>query len=359
MYTPALLDPRKGDEAAKHNEAIFASGKVLGIEVTVPALAARCDLGNIDPQHSGGDVSLAAIEAALTCKLPPDGAVLTTIRPDLDSVGAMAVLEIRASGLLEQRHTEDNLWHEAYSGEYDDCPFQNLHDNGFYDVEYSRIVQVAESDRASRGGWPGVRPLPTRDHPWPEDPDETGTTRKLSAIGAAIADFKVSVQQRVEWMLDWILDGKEPAGYRELTENERWQIIAALEKGEIRIRMAAGYRIAVVQSGHRAATMLGYMCAPVVMASNPKFRHQGGEPHLKHTVCQFTPGYADLRALSDRLNELEFGPDWREKVAQATAKGRAMPTWGGSPTIIGSPTGVASTLSTNQVVAETEKSLLK
>lgn len=61
----------------------------------MPTLAERC-MANLDPQHLGGDVATAAIQAALAMwrELPPDGATLATIRPDLDSIGAMAVLEL-------------------------------------------------------------------------------------------------------------------------------------------------------------------------------------------------------------------------------------------------------------------------
>ena len=118
-------------------------------------------------------------------------------------------------------------------------------------------------------------------------------------------------------------------------ERERVEMIRALEAGEIDHRVVADGRIAVVESTHRAATSVGYSLAPVVVALNPEFRvsvgREGGQPHRKFTVCAFEARFADIRSASVELTSLE-------------------PGWGGSLTIIGSPQGVGSTLSVDQVV---------
>jgi hypothetical protein len=58
-----------------------------GIEVTEPGLAVRCQLGNLDPQHGPDGSGEAAIAAAITSPLPPKGARLVIIRPDMDAPG--------------------------------------------------------------------------------------------------------------------------------------------------------------------------------------------------------------------------------------------------------------------------------
>ncbi|MDD3911597.1 MAG: hypothetical protein PHZ22_05390, partial [Bacteroidales bacterium] len=85
-YRFELFDPRNVPAAIEANDKVFSLGSVYGIEVTVPALAARC-AANIDPQHVGENVSTAAIEEAVFAELPSEGAVIATVRPDLDSVG--------------------------------------------------------------------------------------------------------------------------------------------------------------------------------------------------------------------------------------------------------------------------------
>ncbi|MGL5910210.1 MAG: hypothetical protein ACRCZP_09425, partial [Phycicoccus sp.] len=107
MYTYLLLDPRPQSRDAQL--ATLAERPTLGIEVTVPELAEACALGNIDPQHLGsrhldgplysGEATVqAAITEALTWPCPPPGTQLATVRPDADSIGAMAVLAFRSTG---------------------------------------------------------------------------------------------------------------------------------------------------------------------------------------------------------------------------------------------------------------------
>lgn len=304
MYKFALLDPRPIDAARETNDAVFADdAQVLGIEVTVQALAARCSLGNIDPQHTDGNVNLAAIEVVNLITVPHGETVMVTVRADLDSVGAMALLVIR-----DREHQ-------------------------LTDAQYARVKQVAEADRFARSGWPGPRPLPSSDNSWPEEGASAELSRPLAAIAAAVSDFRTPLADRVAKMEQWILTGAEPESYRIQVEKERVDMVQALESGAIKIvRIEEGglSLIAVVESTHRAATMVGYALAPVVIALNPVFRFGSGDPHRKFTVCQFTPDFMNLRGAFDELSQLE-------------------PGWGGSPTIGGSPQGVNSTLSVEQV----------
>ncbi|HWQ59688.1 MAG TPA: hypothetical protein VN420_00880 [Candidatus Fimivivens sp.] len=302
MYRYEILDPRPIPAAVEANEKVFASGTVYGIEVTVPALAARCAY-NLDPQHSGGDATTAAIKAALTEVIPLAGAILATVRADLDGVGAMTVFALRAKGVTLSPETE------------------------------ARIRSVAAADTFARGNWPGQQPLPTRDNPWPASGSAEGT-RELAAMAAAVADFKVPLAQRVAVMEHWLMTGEEPESYRSQVERERHDLIAAIEAGEVKITRFN--LITAVETTHRAATMIGYLSAPIVVALNPAFRFGGGEPHRKFTVCQYTAGYVDLKAIANELASLEAG-------------------WGGSPTIIGSPQGVGSILTIDDVVMMVER----
>ncbi|MFA5961543.1 MAG: hypothetical protein WC848_02600 [Parcubacteria group bacterium] len=376
-YQFAILDPRPIEAAQMANNAVFSSGRgALGVEVTVPALAARCKLGNIDPQHTGQDDSLAAIEVALQhvvdvrgeccgheqevfsdcveCSQPVYEPVVTlaTIRADLDSVGAMAVLLIRAE-------CEQNDWDTCNSVPGYGEIIQEAKD---------RIRLVAESDKFARGGWPGPRPLPTEESLFDDSSASTESDSRLAPMAAAVSDFKIPLAQRVEWMKRWLLWGEEPAGYREKWLVERKAIAQAVASGFIKASVAklcgyCGYyagvshvgelcshcycdgglevqSIAAVVSTHRAATSIGYSLAPIVVALNPEFRFGGGEPCRKFTVCQFTAEYMDLRAVLAELAGLESG-------------------WGGSPTIGGSPQGVSSILTIDQVVEVVAKHLIK
>lgn len=318
-YNNVLLDPRNLPVAVENNKKIFEAGDVYGIEVTVPALAEQCE-GNIDPQHTGGNVNLCAIELALTAELPEEGSILATVRADLDSIGAMAVMSDRLD--MESKSINHNV------KEFND----------YIEGYLRRIDQVAESDKFAHGGYPGPKSLPTIENPWVDGGSE------LSAIAAAVADFKTPLTDRVAVMGKWLVSGEEPAKYREQVEKERLDLVNALELGKICYDVISdkdgGSDIAVVETSHRAATTVGYLLAPVVIAFNPEFKQGPGEAYKKYTICQFENKFVDIKAVREELNELE-------------------PGWGGSPTIIGSPQGVSSQLSIEDVATIVEKHLVR
>ena len=303
MYKFAILDPRPVPAAKAANEQVFNSGLVLGIEVTIPALAAQCTLGNVDPQHTGGNASRAAIEDSLTVELPPTGTVLATIRPDLDAFGSMAILIMRAEGLQMSNDTLE------------------------------RVRRIAKSDTFSRGRWPGIQLLPTMENAWPDGGNE------LAATKAAVLDHKLSAAERVSVVRRWIESGVEPAEYRTQVEAERQDLVRAVAEGELVFNIRSYGKLVVVESVHREARSIAYSQAPVVIAFNPGLRFQGGEPVRKFSVSQYESGHADIQAVPTDLLKME-------------------PGWGGSPNIIGSPQGVSSILSVKQVIRVVERHLV-
>jgi hypothetical protein len=129
-----------------------------------------------------------------------------------------------------------------------------------------------------------------------------------------------------------LVDGKTLESYRGQVERERMEMVGALETGAIKYYTRFAGKIAVVESTHRAATMVGYALAPVVVAFNASYRQGDGQPHRKFTICAFEAGkYADIKAALAELAMLE-------------------PGWAGSPTIGGSPQGKGSELTIDQVV---------
>ncbi len=321
-YVFAQLDPRP--QGAEGNQAIVdaAQGGVMGIEVTTPALAQLCQLGNIDPQHgfhaetynnstgwmeitpstfqeSDAAISFAAAQN-FQGMIPPKGATLVTIRPDLDSVGAMAILDLLIG---EAELSEDTL---------------------------NRVQMVAESDTFDNGPWQASE-LPSQENRWPNG------RSNLAAMAACVADFKLSMSDRVAAMQQWLLTGDEPDGYRARVETERDAFVAALKSGEIEHQLEED--VATVISKHRAATTVGYSLAPVIVALNPVFGFGDAPKVKKFTVAQYAPGHVDLSAVFAELSELEDG-------------------WGGSSTIGGSPQGVSSGLEMSQVTEIVKKHLI-
>lgn len=311
IYNFATLDPRPGAD----NSAVLGAD-TLGIEVTIPALAAQCGLGNIDPQHSGTSSHSAAIIAALDAPLPPAGSTLVTVRPDLDSVGAMAVLELRAGG-----------W--AHGGRM-----------------HPVIEAIARADAFAYGPWPGIRPIPSTMREWSGWEVTTTAHPYLAAAAALVADRSMPMVDRVDAMMQAIRGKSDErfVPYAARAQGEKDALLASIESGATSVFLEDGEpRIARVISTHLGALDIGYHLAPVVVASNPEMRGPDGA-YLKHTVCQWRAGYVDLRAAAAALNrhEEEYG---------------GTPGWGGSATIIGSPQGVSSILF-NRAVAGIVKGYL-
>jgi len=309
-----LFDPRPASLASEQARILVLREQgytIVGVEVTVPALAGLCDV-NIDPQHgTGGDSSMSAI--ALIAKhgidLIPKGAqkvAFATVRPDLDSFGGIALLwwELQAPYSVQQ-HSSSAM--------------------------RSRIQAIHLSDTFARGEW---------------QPRELGTGEDsyLAAIARCVSDFKLPMRDRVEAVQRWLENGLEPIGYRSAYELEQTEISSALNMGEITVDLSERYgypaegKVVVVQSRHRAGTTMGYTQAPVVVALNPALEFRGVMTR-KFTVCQYRTGYVNLPAVLQELASLEAG-------------------WGGSPTIIGSPQGSDSNLPLETVVEIVTKHLL-
>ena len=353
MYQFIVVDTRKP----------VVPANTLGIEITIPEIAAMCDLGNIDPQHGCGKgaglafhLATSAIDHALRLAsdptgkdqwelLPAVGATLATVRPDLDALGAMALLALaRSAG------TSFTLSPAAIA----------------------RIRTIDAADGNTSTTW-APRSLPTTENPWPAGV-EIGSRRELAAIAAVVSDHKLSVPFRVACVATWILGGECPTweqseiaigatlhqhlqpGFwpagpgesedmgliikamsdaRARVEAERADMIAALSDGRITITLAScprcdgvarehergdaecvscGWdfpRTAIVRSTHRAATSLGQSIAPLAICFHPAFRWPQGHTTPKATIAWAVPPGAEVVArVRDALNAAE-----REKTA--------------------------------------------
>ena len=299
-------DPRPGAD----NSAVLSPGfydgsrRIYAIEGTDPALAAAAEV-NIDPQHGWGTTghpsSMTAIQAALTAPLPDPEDVLTTSRPDMDSVGAMGVLALRAAGFPIDSEAR------------------------------ARIDEIAREDSAATGAWPGPTRIRSADD----------LVSPLAGVAALASDFKMPLGQRAEILAEHIYYGHAhgaDARREQAVREARWALstakVSLLSAGD-----AEGLPVAKVESKHRLAPKIGYAQAPVVLSVNPEFSFAGGEPHKKWTISKYNDTVTlDLARLRDELNGLErsYGGEG---------------SWGGSSSIIGSPQGAASRIPDAEVEA--------
>jgi len=299
-YAVALLRPSGAREAEDYNAPLLGD-LTLGVEVTEPELAARCRLGNIDPQHGQGAALAgrgrpkAAIDAALTWPLPPIGTRLVTIRPDADAFGAMAVLSLRAKGVPLDAAAR------------------------------SRVALIARCDAFALGDWaswrasrgPLRRPAPAR--------EMVCAPSGYAAVTALARDPDLTPAARLWAFEAWLLTADIRAHVREANGAFASNLARAWNAGEIEIDCPASGGLAVVRSATPGALMLGYRFAPLVVA----FSATAGP--RKVTIAQFATGHADLTTLAAELSPLE-------------------PGWGGTPTIVGSPQGVGSLLTEAEIL---------
>lgn len=312
----------------------------LGIEVTTPTLSAQCDRGNIDPQHGQMRApfpgalatcpvrdAVAAIDAALDWPLPEVGMGgienLATERPDLDSIGAMAVLALRFDRV--------SLSNEAIK----------------------RIARIAAADNFGGGKWAPM-PLPTPETPWPLGAACVSDTPSLAHIASICSPMgdqpRLPIVERVAIVAMWILEGDDrfarsnlwdlaigatthqhlqrgvwPVGGSEAAaarkmldaldaaradvDARRVDMARAVEDGRITLRgvcvnspFADGRdrewspkgdvehpAIAIVRGNHAGALAVGYCVAPVVVATNPEHKWPGGIVTEKVTIAFYEP----------------------------------------------------------------------
>jgi len=279
----AQFDPRP--QGAEANQAILKSGMVIGIEVTIPALAQG--LVNLD-HHGPSDTAEtpSACEQALDLQISFDkieAATLTlaTVRPDADSVTAMAVMFNRSNGLV---------------------------------VDEELVHAVGRFDRfGPSAGKPEAR---------------------VSAIARKACDFKVALADRVQWVADLLAGADKLVEITELCSAHDAELEAARKASELTLH--ANGRIAVVVSTHRFATTLGYESALVVVAMNPEMpvdpKDASKGTYRKYTVCRYDSHVkCDLPTTLKELQALEVG-------------------WGGRGDIFGSPQGISSILTVEQVI---------
>ena len=274
--------------------------RILGIEITDPTLAERCGLGNIDPQHRPGaqPISPAAIEACLRIAPPKRGTCLATIRPDADSIGSMALLELRAAGATP---SADML---------------------------ARITEIAAADRNDRGAWPGRGAFPGIEDKSPQyQPDHVH-----AVLSACASDRNTTLEKRVTAFMRFLCQGTLPEAYHVSVEDRRNALARSLTTGATRASLVAGGRIAVVISMEPGVLSLGYRLAPIVVALNPAWEFPSGEVGRKYTVARWHEDDANLTTFESTVAAIE-------------------PGWGGQAGIKGSPQNRPSTLTVEKILA--------
>lgn len=283
---------------------------VVGVEFTLPTLA-HLLVANIDGQHNpqGGQ---AAIELALQVALPPVDATYAVVRPDPDALGAIAVLEIRRKQELAASVLD-------------------------------RVRYIAREDSFDRGTWPGPRTPEVI-----QNPDRV----LFGALTALCMNFKSPIERRVALMQEWLLTGSCEGLDEAIAQVEKNNASAIIDAEVVSLEGD----LVVLKAHTMGATSVGYCYAPIVVIANDRFTFPGVEAkHLKYTICQYQPGYVDLGAVVEDLNKID---SQKYTLIRNGIPVVVETTWGGSPTIVGSPQGVSSSVALDKVATIVKQHLL-
>jgi hypothetical protein len=291
MYNTIVIDPRPKSQDAM-SALLEQNAPIVGIEFTLPALS-RYIAGNIDGQHSADAEGRAACEIAMACDLPSQDTTLAIVRPDNDALLAAAILSFRAQ--------------------------EGIHPQDFTSEMIARIQMIAQQDKFEHGAWPGPRPL-SMDY----------SSLEFNALGIIAMNHGIPIMQRVRLFEQWLVNGTCD-GFAEACDSAKRAFESAVNDSNVSVDGS----IAIVESHHSGAPGVGYHFAPVVVIRNDAFRFTGVDgTHVKYTICQFCDLYVDMPSIISELNKIE----------------QSGGTWGGSRTICGSPQGVSSSLSLEQIV---------
>ena len=283
------------------NENLLTSidvNKTLGIEVTIPSLAAKCGLGNID-HHREEDTSDTPSACEQALQWPYVDCHVVGVLADSDTLTAMAV-----------------LWAKVFSVESDACFYSQ---NGFY-PDFSGYE--VDKDLVNKIGLIDRKGLVSNSHYLLDN-----RVRYIRAI-AAQKDMDLSDQV---YSIMLVLCGKKLNDEDlKLIEAEELKFIEA-EKAS-KVKMVGD--IVIVESHHSMATQIGYKYGDILICINntfPKdFKDTTKGTYRKITLCK-RDDHVPYNINFSKLNELENG-------------------WGGRPTIGGSPQGIDSILTIDQIL---------
>lgn len=278
---------------------------LLGIEVTDNEIANLMHY-SIDPQHSSSKIT--SLEYVLNYRDDLKNIVnsfdkifMCTIKPDIDSIGAMALFTL----ILNEKFEINN------------------------DIVL-RLKAIAQSDRHGRLNW--------------KEREDFLQFENYNVYGLPTGLFymtsvrKLRTEIKVQKMIQFLNQG---------TFNQLEEFNRAVKKNNTNstkntdLTIIIPKKLCLVKSSYRGALSYGYKHCPVVIAINDNYIFGKSNPIFgrKITIGQYNDKYIDLVGLCKEFVKLEEG-------------------WGGSETVIGSSLTKPSLLTNDKILVSTTKPFL-
>ena len=272
----------------------------LGIEITIAKLQ-KPNIENIDPQHAQNpNIDSSAIEEALSYDLSklPQNATIATLRPDADSVGAMAVLELRKS----QINPDENLVKAI--GRFDSLGFKKAKE--LYPEVAVRQFEI------------------------------TAASQKCLS--------KDNILDKVKWMKNLLTNRVDWQEIKKI--NTDWESQKDIAKRNLQIEPLVEQKAVLVTGNHPQAFAIGYEEAGIVAAYNPKFSRpwiKDDSETEKWTIARYSEKEnINIEQLKKTLNAMEktfTGENHDPKN-----------TWGGPKNLVASPQGYTSAIPKEKII---------
>lgn len=282
-FTFIQINNRNLEESVK---AVYdCCNYTIGFEVTQQEVINELNC-NIDPQHTGvklpfqeepvRNISCAKwVLQRMESIFPSDTLCVLPSKLDLDCVVA-CVLYVHSN--------EINTWEQNGNEDY-----QKL-------LKLCDIVNTINTVDCGLGNIQG--------HEWNPDHHKANLVTEVTwyqILSAYLADFKVTLNEKVEKVWQWLNDGS-------LTPFVKYanQVSEELLCQEDSL-VSTVEGVTLVQSNARGATGILYSEAPYGVCYNNAFPTPNGKIR-KFTICEFTSGkYIDLQGILDELTQLEEG----------------------------------------------------
>lgn len=300
---------------AKSAESLDAA-TTLGIEVTVPTIAAKCGLGNIDHHGEGcTHATPAACEQILSnffdWMFSPHGEerlrgqhlCKQIFNACTDVVGTMLDSDTLVSMCLIKIYEQDFYYHNLYD-------------------MYELVKMIGAVDRLGASSAKDA------------DGNKYADDDLIKAIMAVSGSRSMTIEQKMDEVIKILTRQEVSTAAQKAVEASDRLFNDAKEASKVTI-LDRG--IVFVESTKNSATRIGYEHGDILICLNEKmlkdFKNPDAGTYRKYTVCKRNE---NVQAVIDynRLNELE----------------QADGTWAGRSIIGGSPQGVDSTLAVEQVL---------
>ncbi|HPC30987.1 MAG TPA: hypothetical protein PK119_00780 [Candidatus Paceibacterota bacterium] len=275
-------------------------GIEIGIEITTPGFEGI----NLD-HHKDNDTpeTPSAIEQALEFDLSKvSEGKMATVRQDLDSLGAMAVLMLRK----ENKNFDENL--AKAIGILDRLGPKVFKEQG------QELLKI-------------------------EDKDWTEANQKLRAAYYKVFEERKPIEENLLFVKKLLTNEVEDKEIEELYLKDKESLEEARKNSKI--ELFADNTIAFIEGTHKRAMEIGYENADIIVAYNPKFDWGNGIITPKFTIARRDNNVDfDIKKLLERLKKID-------------------PKWGGQQNIIGSPIGKDPLLTPEQIKNYMEEVMLE